>query len=267
MKQAVKQPLLNKSSELFIPYVVVGDPSLEVTERVIEMLAESGADAVELGVPYSDPLADGPVIQRAASRALDQGVSLKDVLQVAANVKKRGVDIPLVLFSYYNPVLQFGEEAIVQEAKRAGIDAFLIPDLPLEESEEFTSLAQAQGLSMISLVAPTSHDRIEYITKRAEGFVYLVSSLGVTGERSNYNEEVYQFIERVKQTSTVPVAVGFGISSREQVDQFWQHADGVIIGSAIVRTIEENRQLLSNENTMESGLKNIKAFVESLISS
>ncbi|CAM3395153.1 tryptophan synthase subunit alpha [Marinicrinis lubricantis] len=248
----------------YIPFISIGDPSLETSLEIIAELEKAGADMVELGVPYSDPLADGPVIQRASERALQNRVTLMDCIQVGRKARDNGVQLPFILFTYYNPVLQFGLEHFFDTIKENEISGLIIPDLPLEEDSEVRQLAEKYDIHLIPLVAPTSKERVERIASKAKGFVYCVSSLGVTGERSSFSEEIDTFIRTVKEAANVPVAVGFGISSREQFEFFSRMCDGVIIGSAIVRSIESNVELLKKAETKEQGLLQIREFVSSL---
>ncbi|WP_339816575.1 tryptophan synthase subunit alpha [Paenibacillus sp. FSL R7-0216] len=247
-----------------IPFVTVGDPDPETTLDILAVLEEAGADVVELGVPYSDPLADGPVIQRASERALVHGITVASCIETAAKARERGIRLPFVLFTYYNPVLQMGSDRFFAAVKEAGISGLIIPDLPYEEAEEVLGLADAAGVRLIPLVAPTSSGRIAQILERARGFVYCVSSLGVTGERATFNASVDEFIASVKAQTDLPVAVGFGISSREQVERFAAICDGAVVGSAIVRKIEETLPLLAQASTRDQGLLQIRDFVAKL---
>ena len=223
----------------FIPFITAGDPDLETTRALVVELARSGASLVELGVPFSDPVADGPVIQRASERALRGGVLLSDVLSVVRDAR-RETDVPVVLFSYYNPLLQFGHARLCAEARRAGADGVLVTDLVPEEAEGFAAQLKADGLDMIFLVAPTSTDaRLRLIAERASGFVYAVSRAGVTGVRAAVSDEAEQLVGRVRAATDLPVAVGFGISSRQQVVEVWRYADAAVVGSAIVAEIEQ----------------------------
>lgn len=247
-----------------IPFLVTGDPNIPVTVDLIELLESEGVAAIELGVPFSDPIADGPVIQSAAERALKHQVTLRDVLDVARSARKRGCRVPLILFSYYNPLLQYGLQRLVADAKEAGFSGMIVPDLPLEESEELRQYAEAVDLALIPLVAPTSEQRIAAIVENAKGFVYCVSSLGTTGIRHHFLEEVTTFLSRVRELSPVPTAVGFGISKAEHVQMFHQYADAVIVGSALVKEIEQQGERLLNEETKEEGLNQIRKFVREL---
>ncbi|MEF2964344.1 tryptophan synthase subunit alpha [Paenibacillus sp. M1] len=247
-----------------IPFITVGDPDPETTVDIIVELERAGADILELGVPYSDPLADGPVIQRASERALVRRITIETCIATAVKARERGVTMPFVLFTYYNPVLQTGLERFFRMLQEAGISGLIIPDLPFEEAEEVLLLADRANVQLVPLVAPTSNNRIEKILSRARGFIYCVSSLGVTGERSSFHRQVDEFILSVKARTDLPVAVGFGISSTEQVERFAQICDGVVVGSAIVRKIEESLPLLTNEAAKEQGLLQIRDFVAQL---
>ncbi|MFD1395028.1 tryptophan synthase subunit alpha [Kroppenstedtia eburnea] len=247
-----------------IPFITAGDPSLEVTLDMIRLLDEEKVTAIELGVPYSDPLADGPVIQSASERAVSQGVTLTRVLELARTAREMGVTTPLVLFSYYNPILRFGEEELVERARSSGLDGMIIPDLPWEEGRRFSRLAGEQGMDLIPLVAPTSRERIRRIVSDARGFVYCVSSLGTTGMRQHFSEGVEPFLDVVREYSPVPTAVGFGISRSEHVRHFLNHADGVVVGSALVRLIEAKGDRLRDSNRKEQAVAEIREFIRDL---
>lgn len=247
-----------------IPFISVGDPDLDTTVDIVKALEQAGADIIELGVPYSDPLADGPVIQKASERALRNKVTLLDCINVAERLQDEGVRMPLILFSYYNPVLQYGLESFFELVASKGISGMIIPDLPIEESESVLPLADAAGVHLIPLVAPVSRERIVRIVENARGFVYCVSSLGVTGVRSEFHNGIDEFLSTVREATDCPIAVGFGISSRDQVARFQQQCDGVIVGSAIVRKIEEAIPLLQSPGTKEQGISDITQFVASL---
>jgi tryptophan synthase alpha chain len=247
-----------------IPFLTVGDPDIETTLAIITELEAAGADMLELGVPYSDPLADGPVIQRASSRALRGNVHLRTCMETALKARQAGSSLPFILFTYYNPVLQMGLDTFFAELNNHEISGLIIPDLPVEESEEMRSRSREAGVNLIPLVAPTSSERIAKIVSGASGFVYCVSSLGVTGERSSFHEGVDAFIESVRQATDLPIAVGFGISTGEQVARFARICDGVVVGSAIVRKVEEVIPLLDNPATRNEGLLQIREFVAQL---
>jgi len=221
---------------IFMPYFPLGYPDLETSVDVIEALAKNGADLIEVGLSFSDPLADGPVIQQATQVALEKGITIKKSLEAVKELRARGVDIPLILMGYYNPMLAYGLDKFIRDAKEAGTDGFIIPDLPMEEAEEFTSVAG--DMPLIQMLAPTSPDeRMETIARNAKGFIYLVSVTGVTGERREISNDLGALIAQVREHTSAPVCVGFGISTPEQAKQVGQLADGVIVGSACVKTI------------------------------
>jgi tryptophan synthase alpha chain len=231
-----------KNKPIFMPYFPIGFPDLNTSIDVIEALAKNGADLIEVGLSFSDPLADGPVIQQATQIALEKGITIKKSLEAVKELRGRGVDIPLILMGYYNPMLAYGLERFIHDAVEAGADGFIIPDLPLEEADEFTSaLVRADGYSnlpLIQMLAPTTpSDRMEKIARNAQGFIYLVSVTGVTGERRSISDGLGDLIARVRQHTSVPVCVGFGISTPEQARQVGALADGVIVGSACVKAI------------------------------
>jgi tryptophan synthase alpha chain len=222
----------------FIPFITAGDPNLDTTEQLLITLAHSGATLIELGVPFSDPMADGPVIQRASERALKNNFGLQEILDTVASARKQ-VDIPIILFSYYNPLFQFGLKRLAESAKKAGLDGVLVTDLSPEEAGEFQSELRACDLDMIFLVAPTSTDeRLKLVAERARGFIYAVSRAGVTGTRETVSAEAEKLTNRVRKFSELPVAVGFGISTAEQVADVHRYADAVVVGSAIVAEME-----------------------------
>jgi len=223
----------------FIPFITVGDPDLATTERLLIELAKAGADIIELGVPFSDPVADGEVIQRASERALRNGVTVHDALACANNVRAH-IDVPLVLFSYFNPLLQFGQEPLAAAASQSGIDAVLATDLIPEEAESWTRNLLQHRLDPIFLAAPTTSDkRLARIAQHARGFIYAVSRAGVTGERDQIARDTEMLVRRIRSNSDLPVAVGFGISTAEQVRAVWRFADAAVVGSALVRQIEK----------------------------
>ncbi|MFS0863565.1 tryptophan synthase subunit alpha [Fredinandcohnia sp. 179-A 10B2 NHS] len=257
---------LPKTDKLFIPFIVAGDPHPSVTIELALALQEEGASILELGIPYSDPLADGPVIQRASARALKNGVTLENAMNLVSLMRKKGLKIPVIIFTYFNPVLQLGEENFFALARQNGIDGLLVPDLPFEESEQLRTKCDQEGLSFISLVAPTSSSRIKKIASNAQGFLYCVSSLGVTGVRNTLHSEVYSFLEEVKMYSSIPVAVGFGISNSSQVEALKEYCDGIVIGSALIQQIEELRIDLLEEATRDEALYRFKSYIRSVLS-
>jgi tryptophan synthase alpha chain len=222
----------------FIPFITAGDPDLVTTELLLIELAAAGADIIEIGVPFSDPVADGEVIQRASERALRRGVTLSDALRCVSNVKEH-IDVPIVLFSYLNPLLKFGQHRFAKEAKQAGIDAVLVTDLIPEEATAWSTPFRDHDLDLIFLVAPTtSNERLKRIAHEASGFIYAVSRAGVTGARDHLPHDAEALVIRVRTVTDLPVAVGFGISTAEQVRQVWRFADAAVIGSALVSQIE-----------------------------
>lgn len=232
--------LRSEGRRALIPFITAGDPDLATSGELLVELAAAGAAVIELGVPFSDPMADGPVIQRASERALRHGFGLGELLDMLAGVQDRLKDVPIVLFSYFNPLLQYGLERLCVEARRAGVDGVLVTDLVPEEAVEFSALLRAHQLDMIFLVAPTSTDaRLRQISERASGFVYAVSRAGVTGARSDVSSDAERLVERVRAFSDLPVAVGFGISTAEQVAETWRYADAAVVGSALVAEIEK----------------------------
>ncbi len=251
---------------LFIPFIMAGFPDEETTIDLAITLQNLGASVLELGVPYSDPLADGPIIQAVASKALKQGMTIKRAMNLVGEMRKKGVQIPIILFTYYNPVLQLGEESFFALVQQNDIDGLLVPDLPFEESANLRNLCRAEGMTYISLVAPTSEQRIEMIAKEADGFLYCVSSLGVTGVRQELHDSVYPFLQSVKKHANIPVAVGFGISNSNQVSHLLPVCDGVIVGSALLKKLVDLESSLQNRKTKAEALEEFRAFVQSIIS-
>lgn len=222
----------------FIPFITCGDPSLEISEQLVLAMAEAGADLIELGIPFSDPTAEGPVIESADLRALAGGVTTDKVFDMVRRVRKN-TDIPLVFMTYANVAYSYGTEKFIKTAAEIGIDGLIFPDIPFEEKAEFDPVCKQYGLDLISLIAPTSHDRIRTIAREASGFVYCVSSLGVTGVRSEITTDIGGMIRLVKAEQDIPCAVGFGISTPEQAAEMAKLSDGVIVGSAIVKMCEK----------------------------
>lgn len=246
-----------KNKPIFMPYFPLGYPDLDTSIDVIEALAKNGADLIEVGLSFSDPLADGPVIQKATQVALEKGITVRKSLEAVKELRQRGVDIPLVLMGYYNPMLAYGLEKFVCDAMDAGVDGFIVPDLPPEESEEFEAVVG--DLPLITMLAPTSSpERMEMIARNARGFIYLVSVTGVTGERKSISEGLGELIARVREHTSVPVCVGFGIGTPEQAKEVGRMADGVIVGTACVKTIG------GSEMPVEAAKKFAAAFHEAL---
>ena len=218
----------------FIPLITCGDPSLEITEQLVYAMEEAGADLIELGIPFSDPTAEGPVIQEANVRALRGGVTTDKVFDMVTKIREK-TDIPMVFMTYANVVFSYGTERFIEKAAKVGMDGLILPDVPFEEKEEFDSVCKKYGLDLISLIAPTSHERITQIAKEAQGFVYCVSSLGVTGTRAKITTDIGAMVKLVKAAKDIPCAVGFGISTPEQAKKMAEQSDGAIVGSAIVK--------------------------------
>ncbi|MCD8222920.1 MAG: tryptophan synthase subunit alpha [Clostridiales bacterium] len=218
----------------FIPFITCGDPSLEVTERLVYAIAEAGADLIELGIPFSDPTAEGPVIMVADERALAGGATTDKIFAMVKRIREK-VTLPMVFMTYANVIYSYGSERFISQAAAVGIDGLILPDIPFEEKDEFDGICKQYGLDLVSMIAPTSNDRIRMIAKEANGFVYCVSSLGVTGVRQEITTDIGAMIHLVKEVKDIPCAVGFGISTPEQAVRMAAVADGAIVGSAIVK--------------------------------
>ena len=230
--------LRREGKRALIPFITAGDPDLQTTRDLVVELARAGASLIELGVPFTDPMADGPVIQRASMRALRNGVDVAKILSVVGQVRHE-TDVPIVLFSYFNPLLQFGPGRLSEEARRAGADGLLVTDVASEDAGDFAAELAKNDLDCILLVAPTSTDeRLRMIAGRASGFIYAVSRTGVTGEQMEVSMDAERLVSRVRGITDLPIAVGFGISTREQVCEVWRYADAAVVGSAIVAEIE-----------------------------
>lgn len=222
----------------FIPFITGGDPSLEVTERLLIAMEEAGADLIEIGLPFSDPIAEGEVIQEATYRALAAGCTTDGLFDMIKKARET-VQIPLVLLTYINSIFSYGKETFMQRCVECGVDGLIVPDMPFEEKDEVVGVSRKYGVAIISLIAPTSKERIKAIARDAQGFIYVVSSLGVTGVRSEITTNVEEMTEMVRQVTDVPCAIGFGISRPEQAARMARVSDGAIVGSAIVRIIGE----------------------------
>ncbi len=226
------------AGKAFIPFVTAGDPSLTITEQLVIRMAAEGADLIELGIPFSDPVAEGIVIQRADERALAGGATTDKIFDMVKRVRQV-CGIPLAFMTYVNPIFSYGCERFMQKCHETEIDAIIVPDMPFEEKDELKPYCEKYGINLISLIAPTSQDRIRMIAGEAQGFVYCVSSLGVTGVRQEIKTDVGEMIQLVKEVKDIPCAIGFGISTPEQAGKMAQLADGVIVGSAIVKMVEQ----------------------------
>lgn len=237
--------LQGRGEKAFIPFLTAGDPTLEISEQLILELDKAGADVIEIGIPYSDPLADGPTIQEAALRALHAGIRLPDVFEMVRRIRPQ-VKAALVLFTYANPVFQWGVERFFQTAQDVGADGVIIPDLPFEESEEALVFSAQTGVDLIPLVAPTSQDRIAKICGQGQGFIYCVAALGVTGVRDTLSDDLPQIVANVRRHSELPIAVGFGVGTPEHAATIGKYADGVIVGSAIVKRVASIAEALAS---------------------
>lgn len=227
-----------ENGKAFIPFITCGDPDLETTEKIVRAAAESGADLIELGIPFSDPTAEGPVIQGANIRALAGGVTTDKIFELVKKLRK-DVTVPMVFMTYANVVFSYGAEKFISTCAEIGIDGLILPDLPYEEKDEFSPICKKYGVDLISLIAPTSDNRIAMICNEAEGFIYIVSSLGVTGTRSEITTDLDALVSVVRQNTDIPCAIGFGISTPEQAAKMAALSDGAIVGSAIIKIIEK----------------------------
>ncbi len=227
------------NKKAFIPFITAGDPSLEITEELVHSMALAGADLIELGIPFSDPVAEGPVIQEADYRALAAGTTTDKIFEMVSRIRQVN-QVPIAFMTYANPVYTYGTQKFMENCQKVGVDAIIIPDIPYEEREEIKPFTDQYGITLISMIAPTSKERIKMIAREAEGFIYCVSSLGVTGVRSEIGAEVAQMIQTVKEVKDIPCAIGFGISTPKQAAMMAAVSDGVIVGSAIVKIVAEH---------------------------
>jgi tryptophan synthase alpha chain len=235
--------LRERREAALVPYIMAGDPDLDVTRALLRAAAEAGADLIELGVPFSEPTADGPVIQRAGLRALKSGASIRQVLELVAELRRAGLEIPIVLFGYYNPVFRYGTERFCADAAAAGVDGVLVVDLPPEEADELWKPARAAGLEVIFLLAPTSDaSRVRAVTRKASGFIYFVSMTGITGTKAIDTDEVRRMVGELRDSCSLPIGVGFGITTPAEAAIVASYADAVVVGSAIVRLIESKSE-------------------------
>lgn len=248
-----------ENKKAFIPFVTGGDPDLETTKNLLIAMEKAGADLIEIGIPFSDPIAEGPVIQEASQRALAAGCTTDKWFDMVKEARQ-GVKIPMVFMTYINPVYTYGKERFMKRCVECGIDGIIVPDLPYEEKEELSGVCESYGIDLISLIAPTSHERIRMIAKEAKGFVYCVSSLGVTGVRSEIKTDVAKMVEMVKEVNDIPAAIGFGISTPEQAKKMASVSDGAIVGSAIVKIVAKYGKECIPE--VEKYVKEMKAAVE-----
>ncbi|MDE7156761.1 MAG: tryptophan synthase subunit alpha [Lachnospiraceae bacterium] len=243
----------------FIAFITGGDPNLETTERLIHAMDKAGADLIEIGIPFSDPVAEGPVIQAASERALAGGCTTDKLFDLVAKVRK-SCEKPIVFMTYINPIFTYGKDKFMAKCAECGIDGVIIPDIPYEEKDELSAECKTHGIDFISLIAPTSHERITMIAKEAEGFVYCVSSMGVTGIRNEINTDISSMVQLVKQVNDIPCAVGFGISTPEQAEKMAGVSDGAIVGSAIVKLVARY-----GENSIEKVSDYVKSMKEAVM--
>lgn len=227
-----------ENGKAFIPFLVAGDPDAETTVKTILEMVHAGADLIEIGIPFSDPTAEGPVIQAADIRALQGGMKTETAFDIVAKVREQS-DVPIVFLTYLNPVFHYGYEAFAQQCQKVGVDGIICPDLPYEEKHELSDVAEKYGLDIISLIAPTSKSRIQMIAKEAAGYIYVVSSMGVTGVRQEITTDIGEMVKAIRQVTDIPCAVGFGISTPEQAAQMAGISDGAIVGSAIVKLMAQ----------------------------
>lgn len=248
-----------ENGKAFIAFITCGDPDLETTAAAVRAAVENGADLIELGIPFSDPTAEGPVIQGANLRALSSGITTDKVFDFVREIR-RDVSVPMVFMTYANVVFSYGSERFISTCKEIGIDGLILPDIPFEEKDEFQPICKKYGVDLISLIAPTSQNRIAMIAKEAEGFLYIVSSLGVTGTRSEIETDLGEMVKLVRENANIPCAIGFGISTPEQAKQMADIADGAIVGSAIVKLLEKHgkdapRYIGEYVKSMKDGMK------------
>lgn len=248
--------LKSAGRKALITFITAGDPDLATTVRLVREMESRGADVIELGIPYSDPIAEGPVIQAANERALSKGLKIKDVMAAVKSMRET-VKAPLIYLLYYNSILKYGPDRFCRECAEAGLDGLIIPDLPYEEKGELSEFASKYGITMITLVSPVSNERIDRIARDARGFLYCVSSLGVTGVRKDFDTDFGEFFSRINKATDIPKAIGFGISTPEHVLALKGYCDGLIVGSAMVKRVEE-------AGTPEEAVENAGRYTEEL---
>ena len=250
--------LFKEKKKALIIFITAGDPNLKTTVKLVRELEKSGADLIELGVPFSDPLADGPVIQKASLRSLNAGTTVKKILSTISEIRKFS-QIPIVLFTAYNPIFKYRTKKIITDGKKVGIDGFLVPDLPPEEADDFLKLAKIENLKMIFLLAPTTKkERIRYIATKSSGFLYYISLMGVTGAREKLASTIKKKVVEIKKITSKPVVVGFGISKPEHAKEIGKIADGVVVGSAVVKIIEKSGNKKSMPKEVGNFVSNLK---------
>lgn len=256
--EKVLRSLREEKKKSLIIYITAGDPDLKITEELVYSIAEAGADVVELGIPFSDPLADGPTIQQASQRSLNGKVTIPKILSTIEKIRKKS-SIPIALMTYYNPIFYYGLDRFVTSSKAVRVDGLIVPDLPLEESKELRGITERSGIELIPFITPTSTtERINAITKVARGFIYCVSVTGVTGIRENLSLDVAEMIKKIRPYTDIPLAVGFGISNTKQAKEMIKYTDAIIVGSAVVKIIE------NYQNDLSVLLGQVRSFVKSL---
>ncbi|MDP4092690.1 MAG: tryptophan synthase subunit alpha [Bacillota bacterium] len=248
--------LKNINTKALITFVTAGDPTIEATKKIVSEIEQKGADLIELGIPYSDPIAEGPVIQAANIRALKNDIKIKNIMDAVMEMRTQ-VKVPIVYLLYYNCIFQYGADKFFDDCKNSGVDGVIIPDLPFEEQDEIKDTALKYSIDIISLVSPTSKDRVERIARSARGFLYCVSSLGVTGTRESFDTNFEEFFSIINKSVTIPTALGFGISTPEHIKKLKGYCDGLIVGSAIVRRVGES-------STEDEAVAKVGEFVSSL---
>lgn len=251
-----------KGQKNLVPYIMAGDPDLNTTKKIVRTMANSGADIIELGIPYSDPLADGPTIQAAGQRALKNNITLGQVIELASELEAE-VDKPLVLMGYYNSILRYGKSEFIAHAKDAGVAGVIVPDLPYSEDEDFYQQLEKSNLAGILLVSPnTPDDRLQVVGRQSTGFLYCVSLLGVTGDERGPEKHIADYISRVRQHTDLPLALGFGIDGPEKASRYAEYVEGIVIGSAIIKLINQNSQ---NSDKMLSDLSSFISAIKKAI--
>ena len=250
--------LREKNEKALIPFIALGDKSLDETVEIAQVLEKAGADILELGIPFSDPLADGPIIQDAYHRALTSGINIKDMIKTVENITSK-INIPVIIMVYYNVVYCKGVEKFLNDLENAGVSGIIVPDVPLEEREELLKACENNNIDLIPLVAPTSKERINKIITNSKGFVYCVSHAGTTGEQNTISSNIKEYLQEVKNNTGTPICVGFGISSVETAGAVKEYCDGVIIGSAIVRRIGEEKDFEERKKDVYEFVKKIKS--------
>ena len=253
--------LRENSKKALITFLTVGDPDVETSEKAILLMQEEGASLIELGIPFSDPAADGATIQRADERAIEGGTDIFKVFELVEKIRSK-VHIPLVFLLYYNIIVQYGAEAFFERCAKAGVDGRIIPDLPFEESDEIAAYTEKYGVYQINLVSPTSHERVREIAANSKGFLYCVSSLGVTGEKSEFKTNFGEFVGTIKKYSDIPACVGFGISNGKQVRDMCDYFDGAIVGSAVVSAIAGGSSIEERMDRLREKIKDLKSGLE-----